>query len=142
MSDLPPNNPLPETGRFSVESWAAILGYEADTLRKKLRSDGYRVLEFGSKMFIDAEWYWRDLEAKQKVTTLPPNIYPGVIPPDVVQLSLKHWLAVLELTEDDSAALLKQWQRDGLPLKRFCGQVFMDATHVRKSVAGGKETDE
>lgn len=36
------------------------------------------------------------------------QIQPGVIPPDGVQLSVKHWLVILDLLAIDEPALLQR----------------------------------
>ena len=52
---------LPLSGRYLVEDWADLLGYEPETLRKNLRDRNVRTIPFGAKIFINVEWFWEDI---------------------------------------------------------------------------------
>lgn len=67
---------LPASGRFLVEDWANILGYEPETLRAKLKAANVRTIVFGNKLIVDAEWFWEDLIAcpnEEEVTVKAPS---------------------------------------------------------------------
>ena len=72
-----------------------------------------------------------------RANLLPPGLYPGVIPPDGTQLSLKHWLMILEIDDDHSENFLKQLRVDGFRPKRFCRNPFIPASVIRRQIENG-----
>ena len=53
---------LPSSGRYLIEDFAQLLGYEIEYFRKQVRNDpNVRTITWGSMIVIDAEWYWEDL---------------------------------------------------------------------------------
>ncbi len=61
--------PLPSSGRFLIEDFARILGYEVKYFREQVKADPrIRTIVWGSMIVIDAEWYWQDLIGRQVPT--------------------------------------------------------------------------
>lgn len=73
---------------------------------------------------------------------LPPGLSVGVIPPDGTQLSLSIWMQILEIDETEKDAFRKQLQRDGIEVKPFCRNPFIDSTHFRRVIFAGKNGTE
>ena len=53
--------PLPESGKYTLEQWADFLQIEPKTLKQKLADFSIRIIPFGAMKFVDAEWFWNDL---------------------------------------------------------------------------------
>jgi hypothetical protein len=68
-------------------------------------------------------------------TSLPPGLYPGIIPPDGTQLILEHWLVILKLTSDDQDGLLKVLGRNKNPFRRILGNAWIDASGIRRYIS-------
>lgn len=73
---------------------------------------------------------------------LPAGLFVGVIPPDGTILSLTIWLMILDLTDLDSEAFVKQLRKDKVPRVKFCGTMLIDSTHIRRIVHCGRGEQE